>query len=120
MAVDLYNNFRLLLDYLESDCADDLPFVTPASPPPSSSNQPGDEQEQQTSDESTENRRLVGRLLVECAEDFSNASCMDAPEILENFWSLVERPDVLDRLAKSSRSIVHTVTRIKVMEDFVA
>ncbi|KAM3174291.1 hypothetical protein ACTXT7_010846 [Hymenolepis weldensis] len=117
VAVDLYNNFRLLLDYLESDCADDLPFVTPGSPPPpttSSNEEQESRQHQQSPEESTENRRLVGRLLIECAEDFSNASCMDTPEIMENFWRLAEHPDVLDSLAKSSRSIVHTVARIKI------
>ncbi|VUZ53158.1 unnamed protein product [Hymenolepis diminuta] len=116
VAVDLYNNFRLLLDYLESDCADDLPFVTPGSPPPpttSSNEEQESRQHQQSPEESTENRRLVGRLLIECAEDFSNASCMDTPEIMENFWRLAEHPDVLDSLAKSSRPIVHTVARIK-------
>ncbi|VDO03906.1 unnamed protein product [Rodentolepis nana] len=117
VAVDFYNNFRLLLDYLESDCTDDLPFATPGGPPPftasSNEDQESSGNQQQSPEESTENRRLVGRLLIECAEDFSNASCMDTPEILENFWRLTEHSDVLDSLAKSSRSIVYTVARIK-------
>ncbi|KAM7540206.1 hypothetical protein Aperf_G00000037180 [Anoplocephala perfoliata] len=108
MALDLYNNFRLLLDYLESDCVDDLPFVTSTSPPPT-----GEQSRQQSPEESTENRRLVGRLLIEFAEDLCIDSCMNTPEPLENFWRLAECPDVLDSLAKSSRSIVHTLTRMK-------
>lgn len=109
MALDLYDNFRLLLDYLESDCVDDLPFVTSTSPPPT-----GEQSRQQSPEESTENRRLVGRHLIEFAEDLCLDNWSNTPKPLENFWRLAECPDVLDSLAKSSRSIIHTVTRMKV------
>ncbi|VDM31150.1 unnamed protein product [Hydatigera taeniaeformis] len=113
-ALDLYNNFRLLLDYLESDCADDLPFTSSFSTslPLASQQREADDSFLATS-VTTENRRLVGRLLIEPAEEIALASYSDSPDPLDNIWRLSERADVLESLAKSSRTIVHTVSRLK-------
>ncbi|KAH9287122.1 Son of sevenless -like protein 1 [Echinococcus granulosus] len=115
-ALDLYNNFRLLLDYLESDCADDLPFTSSpfSNPLPSASQQrETDDSSCRTTTATTENRRLVGRLLIEPAEEIALASYSDSPDPLNNIWRLSERTDVLESLARSSRAIVHTVSRLK-------
>ena len=124
-ALDLYNNFRLLLDYLESDSADDLPFASTSAPsstsspfsspllPPTEQNQVVEEISPLTS--TGENRRLVGRLLIEPAEDIALDSYSDSPEPLGIIWRLSELPDVLESLARSSRAIVHTVYRLKVV-----
>ncbi|KAL5962794.1 Protein son of sevenles [Taenia solium] len=110
-ALDLYNNFRLLLDYLESDCADDLPFTFSSPLPPTSQQREADDSFPTTS--ATENRRLVGRLLIEPAEEIALASYSDSPDPLDNIWRLSERIDVLESLARSSRTIVHTISRLK-------
>ncbi|VDD79788.1 unnamed protein product [Mesocestoides corti] len=111
-ALDLYNNFRLLLDYLESDCADESPF--------SSSDCPASSQQQTLPDSChsigsapPENRRLVGRLLFEPAEDIALASYSSSPERFKSVWRLSERPEVMESLARLSRVIVHTVARLK-------
>ncbi|EUB63558.1 Son of sevenless [Echinococcus granulosus] len=117
-ALDLYNNFRLLLDYLESDCADDLPFTSSpfSNPLPSASQQrETDDSSCRTTTATTENRRLVGRLLIEPAEEIALASYSDSPDPLNNIWRLSERTDVLESLARSSRAIVHTVSRLKAL-----
>lgn len=117
-ALDLYNNFRLLLDYLESDCADDLPFTSSFSsplPPASQQRETDDSFLTPTTTTTTENRRLVGRLLIEPAEEIALASYSDSPDPLDNIWRLSERTDVLESLARSSRTIVHTVSRLKVI-----
>ncbi|KAL5112421.1 hypothetical protein TcWFU_006975 [Taenia crassiceps] len=115
-ALDLYNNFRLLLDYLESDCADDLPFTSSpfsSSLPPTSQQKEDNDSSFHKKTETTENRRLVGRLLIEPAEEIALASYSDSPDPLDNIWRLSERTDVLESLARSSRTIVHTVSRLK-------
>ncbi len=119
-SLDFYNNFRLLLDYLESDGVEEEfpPGSLPSSsstaaaatsssqqaPPPTS---PG-AQKSMTS----EHRRLVGRLF-EPADDIALAGYASSPERFASVWRLSERPEVIESLGRLSRAIVHTVSRLK-------
>lgn len=176
--LDLYNNFRLLLDCLEADTTEDYSlafkdasrafYTAPTSPlrPPSAqayfsdpsstaalsagltvSNSPSpttdhakcDTQRTASSDffqldaqpasdlEATPSigagrrrGRLVGRLLVEPADDISMGSFMDYlssvldSECFTSAWKIGEQQDVIEALERLSQTVVHTVSRLKV------
>lgn len=122
-ALDLYNNFRLLLDYLESDFvvedstgSSSSTTVTTSSSPttlnPSNSNTSTKKSVEVLS--VSESRRLVGRLF-EPMEDIALAGYSSAPERFTSVWKLSQRGDVLEALGRLSRAIVHTVSRLKVV-----